>query len=489
MALPPFPRCVSASGSERSDTCGQVFSSDCAPQNASPGGPETDWASMADDGERPTESSLRGRGCRPAASLLLDECACIYWSSPAAAVILGRVHAEICGQPIAALLPELPLRADTPGYNAAYVAFWYASGRPLPCSAFDAQGKPLSLEISIDTVRLGDRLFHVVTLQRECGQPSEHAQLQRCLEAAERSRAAVAITDRRGVVSYINPSFAALTGWTPAEVLGRFIYLVTGCDPASRVRFARLREAPAGESHGHFVGCRRDGTEFHAHESVRPFVNTYGRVTHHVFTLRDTGVRVQAGQDLAHLAHHDALTGLPNRTLFADRMQREIAHCNRNGSGFALLWLDLDQFKSVNDRLGHAAGDELLRALAPRLQTSLREEDTVARLGGDEFAVILTHASHCADLEVAIAAIDHAITHSVLVEGEYVTVSASIGIARFPIDGREEATLLRAADRAMYRAKRAGGRRHCFAGSAIERLNSTADAERMQPLSPPEEPE
>ncbi len=172
--------------------------------------------------------------------------------------------------------------------------------------------------------------------------------------------------------------------------------------------------------------------------------------------------RQQAQQRLAHLAHHDPLTGLPNRALLQDRMQQAIAESQRNGQTVAVLLLDLDQFKTVNDSLGHDAGDQLLKQIAQRLREGLRETDTVGRLGGDEFLILLKGLGERAAIEQRVAALQARLMAPLAVAGTELRISASFGIALYPEHGRDLETLQRQSDTAMYRAKASGRQRWCF---------------------------
>lgn len=172
--------------------------------------------------------------------------------------------------------------------------------------------------------------------------------------------------------------------------------------------------------------------------------------------------RQQAQQRLAHLAHHDPLTGLPNRALLQDRMQQAIAESQREGQMVAVLLLDLDQFKTVNDSLGHDAGDQLLKQVAQRLREGLRETDTVGRLGGDEFLILMKGLGERAAIEQRIATLQARLMAPLAVAGSELRISASFGIALYPEHGRDLETLQRLSDAAMYRAKAGGRQRWCF---------------------------
>lgn len=162
---------------------------------------------------------------------------------------------------------------------------------------------------------------------------------------------------------------------------------------------------------------------------------------------------------LSHLATHDALTGLANRATLEDRLRNALARARREGSGFGLVFLDIDGFKEVNDRLGHAAGDELLKAIAGRLKQSVRETDLVARLGGDEFVVLLERIQQPEHAAPVAEKIRRSLAAPFEVDGAVPAVSASLGFALYPRDGEDDRTLMRRADEAMYAAKQAGGDR------------------------------
>jgi diguanylate cyclase (GGDEF)-like protein/PAS domain S-box-containing protein len=372
----------------------------------------------------------------------------------------------MAGSPIAALLPALPLRAATPGYNLAYVTFWADAGAQRLWGQH-RDGRRIALGVVISRLQLGKRHVFLLALHRNCESGSVQPDLHRFMADAGSATHAVVIVDAAGVIELANPAFEEMTGHARADVTGRRLDTVLGRERAADE--CEWQRRPHG---GHEVrrvasSVRRDGSRLHVEETVRPFANTVGGVDHYVITLRDVSERVAMAERIAYLAHHDSLTGLPNRALFADRLQREIARSVRHSSRFALLCLDLDGFKCVNDRDGHAAGDELLRTLAQQLRQSVRREDTVARLGGDEFAVILAGVAGRRDVETALTGLRAAPAAEVHIDAARLEPSVSIGVALFPDDGADERSLLRAADRAMYRAKRSGGNCRCFAADPI----------------------
>jgi diguanylate cyclase (GGDEF)-like protein/PAS domain S-box-containing protein len=190
--------------------------------------------------------------------------------------------------------------------------------------------------------------------------------------------------------------------------------------------------------------------------SVEPELEAGGELRGLLTTFSDVSERKRSQEQIRHLAYHDSLTGLPNRELLLDRLTMAVAHAKRHKTGLALAFIDLDQFKVINDSLGHSIGDQLLQATAQRIRSCLRQEDTVARLGGDEFTALLAGVSS-AELATRIAEkVQHAIKQPLPVDGRELSISASIGIGLFPNDGEDAESLLKNADTAMYRAKELG---------------------------------
>lgn len=266
---------------------------------------------------------------------------------------------------------------------------------------------------------------------------------------------AIIITDAARRIVAVNEAFTRITGFSENDAMG--------IDPDLLLRVRReggdltrlLERNPNGYWQGEILCHRRGGEPFPAWQSLSVVRDSQGNATHYVTAFSDVTEIHAAAEQLDHLAHHDPLTGLPNRLLFDDRFAHAIEHAQRQQEPCLLLFLDLDGFKVVNDTMGHAVGDDLLRVVGDRLKGVLRQSDTLARLGGDEFVIVaggatLGYASH-----VAQKILD-ALRKPIRLSGEDVSVSASIGISVFPDHGTDPSTLMRAADIAMYVAKTKG---------------------------------
>jgi len=262
-------------------------------------------------------------------------------------------------------------------------------------------------------------------------------------------------------IEYVNPAFERITGYSAAEAVGRNTDFLLA-DDAEQPALVEVRMALREQREGHAVlrNYRKDGTPFWNDYTVAPVRNEKGEVTHYVGVMNDVTEAKNYEEQLAHQANFDTLTGLANRNLLRDRLQQAIVRARRDGSTLAVLFLDLDHFKMVNDSLGHTVGDELLRAVAGRLAACVRDSDTVARLGGDEFVVLLVTRSGDGSMEVDVTALVRKLLARVaepLALGDReVRPTASIGVSTYPQDGTDSEALLRNADAAMYRAKELG---------------------------------
>jgi diguanylate cyclase (GGDEF)-like protein/PAS domain S-box-containing protein len=264
-------------------------------------------------------------------------------------------------------------------------------------------------------------------------------------------------TDRDGRILYASPAVESILGYTAADVIGRNI--LTFVVPADRevVQFATDGLPATGPMTFSYRVRRREGAEVWLETTSRAVMDPQTReVTEIVSVSRDVTERRRAEEQIEHQAYHDSLTGLPNRFLFRDRLTVALAHARRTNRPVAVMFLDIDSFKLVNDTLGHSLGDELLKALASRLMTALREEDTIARMGGDEFTILLSNIKSPDDAALIAQKLLDAVAQPTRVEGHELFVTTSIGIALYPQDGDSAESLLKNADNAMYRAKEIG---------------------------------
>lgn len=290
----------------------------------------------------------------------------------------------------------------------------------------------------------------------------------------------VVITGADGIIRFVNPAFERITGYVSPEVLGKTsAVLKSGCH--SMAFFATLwRSISAGEVfRGIITNRRKNGDHYHEEKTITPIRDDCGRISHFVSTGRDVTERLLAAARCEHLANHDSLTGLPNRALFMDRLAQAMLRCQREQSELALLFVDLDHFKVINDSLGHCIGDEVLAKVAERLRGVVRDEDSVARLGGDEFTVIVEGLKRPTDSSRVSQAIIDALGAPFQVDGREFSLGASVGIASYPDDGTDLSTLLKHADIAMYCAKASGRNAYAYfseirEGAAREALASTS---------------
>ena len=286
----------------------------------------------------------------------------------------------------------------------------------------------------------------------------KHAEQRQRLAASvfEYAREAIFITDNHGIVIDANDAYLAITGRPRNRAIGRLPPLPV--EEGSGI-FASARSQ--GFWSGEFSSRRNDGEPITLSVTLSSVRGDHGEVSHFVGIFSDISRLKEQERKLRIMAHYDALTGMPNRVLFADRLQQGMALTRRQSGKLAVVYIDLDEFKPVNDAFGHEAGDQLLVEVAARMRSELRQEDTLARLGGDEFAAIVMNVQDDASLETLLVRLLARVAEPVWVADHSVEVSASIGYTLFPqaedLDGDQ---LLRQADQAMYQAKHRGRNRY-----------------------------
>ncbi|MGK7944513.1 MAG: putative bifunctional diguanylate cyclase/phosphodiesterase [Microcystaceae cyanobacterium] len=282
-------------------------------------------------------------------------------------------------------------------------------------------------------------------------------QMEVLWRAIEQSPSTVVITNAKGEIEYVNPKFEILTGYSRQEVLGQNPRLLkSGLIPDETYEQLWDTVASGEEWHGELCNMKKNGELFWEIASISPILNYEGQITHFVGIKEDITQRKRQEEQLAYQANYDALTQLPNRFLVFDRLQQAIKQANRLEQQVAVMFLDLDHFKEVNDTLGHDIGDQLLIQTAQRLSSCVRKSDTVARLGGDEFLVILTNLRSYKQAEIVARKIIKRLAEPFYLNKEKLFISTSVGITLYPNDGGDMDILLRNADTAMYGAKQDG---------------------------------
>jgi len=286
---------------------------------------------------------------------------------------------------------------------------------------------------------------------------------------------AVICTDAQGLVTYLNPVARRMTGWQAFDAAGHDVdevaplYLANGQQTQpSPLRVALATQAACGPTRG-VVLRRKDGQRFEVEESASPIIDRQRQLTGAVMVLHDVTETMAMAERMARLAQYDPLTDLPNRVLLQDRAQHALAVARRDGKGLAVMYLDLDGFKQVNDTLGHDAGDQLLVEFARRLAAAMRQSDTVCRQGGDEFVVLLPALASPAQIRTVVRKVLAIVQQPFVLQGQELHIGLSGGLVLFPQHGDSYDVLARHADTAMYAAKRAGRMQmRCYAGPDAE---------------------
>ena len=280
----------------------------------------------------------------------------------------------------------------------------------------------------------------------------------------ENSLEGITVTDAQSRIQLVNKAFTDTTGYQAEEVIGQTPGLLKSGRQGEdfyKAFWAALQND--GEWRGEIWNRRKNGSVYPEWLNVSAVRNFQGEVEHYVAIFSDITERKEREEAITFQAFHDVLTGLPNRLLFKDRLDLALAHAKRSKNITpAVMFLDLDKFKQINDTLGHDVGDFLLKEVAARLKGCLRAEDTVARFAGDEFTILLPEATTPADAEAVASKILAVMQEPVRLGAENRVVTTSIGISLYPVDGRDGETLMKAADAAMYQVKRAGRAGSCF---------------------------
>jgi len=395
----------------------------------------------------------------------------IVYVNPAFEHVTGYSSAEVIGKTPRILQGKMTCRAALTRIREAL-----ARAEPVreELLNYTRSGIPFWIEMNIVPVPdENGKCTHYAAFARDI--THEHwmrERLQVSADALSNIVEGVVILDRHGLVVQINRAYTTITGFREGDVLGRKIRVDSSTTRATLMDWIRTADPHEKTRQREVWTQRRDGSVFPALASTSTVCDASGAVTHHVVVFMDITERKIADDKLKHQSRHDPLTGLPNRLLLQLRGERSLKRIQHLGGHMALLFLDLDRFKHVNDSLGHRIGDELLKQVGARLKAAIGEADTLARLGGDEFTILLNGTS---SMGAAGNVAEHILANfqePFLLDGRRVYMTASIGIACYPDDGVDFSSLMHNADLAMYSAKQHGRSNYQF---FAKKLTPTAD--------------
>lgn len=324
------------------------------------------------------------------------------------------------------------------------------------CLRFDGEWRTMDAEF-IDMSNVSGVNGIVASLRDVTEQRVAEESMRILSSAVEQSHGAVMITDKTGIIQYVNSRYTQITGYTRTELVGTKARLLEFSEVVDSEKRGMRECINAGEIWSVSMrGTRKSGEHYWQAISASPVLNESGLLTHIVVSLEDTSQQRAIHVQMEQLAFYDPLTGLENRRLFMDRLEQSIKQVRRSKGVMALLFLDLDEFKIVNDSMGHDVGDELLVSVAKRLKQCVREEDIVARIGGDEFTFILSNVKDSKSAGGVATKVIKALQAPFQLNAHTVHISGSIGITIAPDDSMDATELMRNADLAMYRAKSSG---------------------------------
>jgi len=380
----------------------------------------------------------------------------------AAEKIFGYAADKMVGHNVKMLMPEAYSSAHD-GYLRHHRVTGEVGimGRPRELVGQRSDGTVFPLELAVSQIRESERILYTGVVRDITEMKQARDELRLAASVFEATVEAIAITDCDGKILAVNGAFEELTGHSPRTIVGSRLCELWAIDPDNQ-KFQEFRDElmKTGRWQGEFAGIRTDGLSFVTWQSASLVRDSDGEPARLVVVFADITELRNKDQHIRHQAFHDSLTNLPNRALLRDRLDQSINSARRSGKQIAVMFLDLDRFKLINDSLGHNAGDQLLKKVADRLRSCLRRKDTISRLGGDEFVVLIDDFDSTDFLGKVAAKIIDAVVQPVNIDGHDLQVSTSIGIAVYPDNGTDVERLMRNADVAMYQAKEAG--RNCF---------------------------
>ena len=374
-------------------------------------------------------------------------------------ILLDVMMPEMDGYEVNGILKQDPRTRHIPVIFITAKTDIMSETRALTDGAVDFIHKPINTDVLRARVRV-----HVMLQQRtQALQQSlldiRHAQEQLRIQsmALVQSPTSIVITDVNGIIQYVNPYFVEESGYSAAEAIGQNPRILNSGLTDKSVFEDMWHHLVAGEPWtGELINRRKSGEIYWEEARIAPVKNEQGVTSHYVAVKMDITEQKQTHERIAYLAHHDLLTNLPNRLLFFDRVNQSLAQAQRQGSRLAVMYIDLDKFKPINDSCGHAAGDYVLQQVAQRMESCVRHSDTVGRIGGDEFVVLLPDISAPERVIQVAEKIRQTLKKPIEFGDRFFEISSSIGIALYPDHGDTVDQLALCADCAMYQAKESG---------------------------------
>lgn len=317
-------------------------------------------------------------------------------------------------------------------------------------------------EPTLDDIKLIEESAYLaeIAIERKLSLEALRASEERHRLLADNAKDVIWTMDLNGRFTYVSPSVEKLRGYTASEAIEQTLEQTLTPESVAKVKDAAGKTIAAVKNEQPFPDfvaeldyLRKDGSTVCAEIRTSGIYDTEGHFVGIVGVSRDITERKKSEEKIRFMAQHDSLTGLPNRALFADRLQQALNYCKRHQRALAVMLLDLDKFKPVNDRFGHALGDELLKQVAQRLLSCVRTSDTVARIGGDEFVILLHQMDDLDQAKIVSEKIQHALTQTFLIDDYSIQIDCSIGTAFYPQDGADPLDLTKIADQRMYHHK------------------------------------
>ncbi len=385
-----------------------------------------------------------------------------FWNR-ASETLFGYTAADIIGK----RLGDLIFPPETAAEFEELMGKVLASGEPAPnreWTTTTATGDLRWVMTSIFPIHFADNQSLVICMEVDITARKRSEEKMRKLSSAIQQTAdAVMITDCTGAIEYVNEAFEKMTGYSSSDVVGKSPNIIKSGMHEPEFYGRIWKTIRSGETFRDvFINRKKNGDIYYEEKTITPLKDDQGNITNFISTGKDITERMQTQERLQFLTHHDALTSLPNRLLFMDRVSHALIRAHWHQRVIAVMFLDLDRFKTINDSLGHNVGDHFLQLIATRLVSSVREGDTVARVGGDEFAILLEDVAHAEDVSAIAHKIITAFSRPYTLHGHELFITTSIGVSLYPTDATDAMMLLKRADAAMYRAKELGKNNYQF---------------------------